>query len=317
MGHRGNYIIKNKGTVEIYYTHWRAIHIAHDLLLGPKEFIKFIRQFQRHDNLIDQSWIEGCVLMDLDNKQLIFWEREKLHHYTLRQSYISYLETKWPLWNISFAEKAMYDLKKYLNIKYTIHQETDLKRAEIGNLTSDNDGNYVTSLMILKRNGHVTLKQLHAHYDAEVALLGPEIVEILSNKNSIQPIKESDADLDDILLIDCDNKLLCVNQNYTGLEGELTKQWLGWTVEIASFGYIQLLRKAGCNTENLKLTKDEIEKHIDGLVNYEDNFDPQRFAQKLLRSGQDIQFNPNYFENIKPRKSMVNNLKAFFARILR
>lgn len=71
MGNRANYILKKDNEFNIYYTHWRAINVAQDLALGQKEFDK-------EEKLLDEPWIEACVLVDFPQKKLTFWETEML-----------------------------------------------------------------------------------------------------------------------------------------------------------------------------------------------------------------------------------------------
>ena len=119
MGQRGNYIIQSAGQFKIFYTHWRANLIAHDLLQGPKKYLAFVRQFEQRKELVNDPWIEGCVWVDLDAKTLLFWEIEQLLEYSVREAYLKILQDKWKGWKVSFAEKEMYDIEKLLGIDYT------------------------------------------------------------------------------------------------------------------------------------------------------------------------------------------------------
>ena len=110
MGQRGNYIIKTKDKVDIFYTHWRANFIVNDLLLGSKKFIDFIKQFDQKEELINEPWIEGCVFINMDSKKLLFWEIEQLFEFSVRQKYLEKLNEVWEGWEITFAEKEMYDI---------------------------------------------------------------------------------------------------------------------------------------------------------------------------------------------------------------
>ena len=162
MGQRGNYITKSNGRLDIYYTHWRANLIANDLLLGSKNFLKFIRQFDKHEEIIDEPWIEGCVLLDFDTKRLVFWEIEQLYEYSIRQAYLETLAEKWKGWNIQFAEKGMYDIEKLINIDYTSRQEVSLEKIDIEEVINDTVDEYVSCYVLLKRENNLELKKLYS-----------------------------------------------------------------------------------------------------------------------------------------------------------
>ena len=84
MGNRANYILKRGNDFDIYYTHWKAINVAQDLALGQKQFIKLVKEFDNADELLDEPWIEACVLLDFDSKKLTFWETEMLFETSVR-----------------------------------------------------------------------------------------------------------------------------------------------------------------------------------------------------------------------------------------
>ena len=69
MGNRANYILKSGDEIRIFYTHWRAVNIAQDILLGPERLEEFILRFEQEDEILQYPWIEGLILMDLDKKK--------------------------------------------------------------------------------------------------------------------------------------------------------------------------------------------------------------------------------------------------------
>ncbi|MFD2561261.1 hypothetical protein [Aquimarina rubra] len=314
MGQRGNYIIKTKDGIDIYYTHWRANLIANDLLLGKRKFIDHIQQFEKRDELINEPWIEGCVLVDLTIKKLLFYEIEQLSEYSLREAYLAILKDKWPGWKIVYAEKEMYDIEKELSISYTKHQETNFNRIEIERLKNDEVSDYVACFIILKKDGQVALKKLYTGSDEEVALVGEQLIDILQNKPSSPLVKESEIEIWDILLIDRDQKQLYVNQSITGLNEALVDLWPNWKIEIGSFGYIKLLEVAGYDTTELRMNQTEIDEHIKSILNYKDDFDPIKTAEKILENHQDVKFHPSFFENIKPKKTLLDKIKSIFKK---
>jgi len=314
MAQKGNYIIKSENKVDIFYTHWRANLITNDLLLGTRKFIEFIKQFDKQERLINEPWLEGCVLVDLDTKKLIFWEIEQLFEYSVKQEYIRNLKKKWPGWQVTFAEKEMYDIENELEIDYTKNQDKDLGRMQIEGLINDTIDEYISCLIIIKKENNFKLKKLYTGSDEQIALLGEQIINILEDKPSYPLIKETEIDIWNIILINIDNKSLYINQSITGLKEELVDLWAGWEIEVGNFGYINLLEKAGYETNELRMKKSEIDERMKEILNYKDDFNPLKTFERILESGKDVKFHPNFFENIKPKKTFFEKIKSIFSK---
>src|SRR4051794_25035699 len=104
MGQRANYIIREaSGEVSIYYTHWRANHIAQDLAMGPKRLEAFIKQFDLTDEIISYPWLEGIIYLNKQEKSLIFWESELLSLTSIREAYLNFLQNIWKGWEVAYA----------------------------------------------------------------------------------------------------------------------------------------------------------------------------------------------------------------------
>ena len=109
MGQRANYIIKDDDTLTIHYHHWRATSIAADLYLGEKKFLAFVEECQVYEQIMDEVWIEGCVIIDKTTKQLYFWALEFASETSVKEYYISGLPKKWSGWRVVFLKNRMYD----------------------------------------------------------------------------------------------------------------------------------------------------------------------------------------------------------------
>lgn len=312
MGQRGNYIIKSRGKVDIFYTHWRANLIVNDLLLGPSKYIDFVKQFDKTDELINEPWIEGCVLVNMESKRLLFWEIEQLFEFTLREKYLNKLKKIWKEWKIEFLEKEMYDIENILKIDYTSIQKKSFTKIKIEEIINNTVHDYVSCLVIFKRQNKIDLKKIYTGSDEQLSLLGKQIISVLENKPSSKLIKESDIEVSNIILIDCDNNLLFINQNITGLKDELIDLWTGWQIEVGNFGYINLLKKIGHDTTSLQMNENEILERIKDISNYKDDFDPLKVAKRITETDEDIKFYPNFFENIKPKKTIWERIRIKF-----
>jgi len=192
MAQKANYIIKSKGIIDIYYTHWRAINIASDLLLGPKKFITFVKEFDKKKELINEPWIEGCIYIDLDSKALLFWEIENLYQFSIRQKYLEHLKQKWKNWKVEYAEREMYDIEKKVNIAYTSNQKIDLERVDFNKLAIDSFDKYISCIVVIKRKENIVVKNLYSIREDELVLHGESIIDILDKKPNHNLKKETD-----------------------------------------------------------------------------------------------------------------------------
>ncbi|WP_044209906.1 hypothetical protein [Flammeovirga sp. OC4] len=315
MGQRGNYVIKSKETIEIYYTHWRANKMVSDLMIGYDRFVKFVRQFEQKEALINEPWIEGCVYLDLDSKELLFWESEVLCEYSVRQKYIEVLKNKWKGWKVSFAEQEMSDIDQRLNSGYINLQEIDLNTSiGLEEVENDTGGEYTYCNIVFKKNNHYQMKKSYCANDEQLALLGEKIIPVLEKMPSTPLEPEGTICEYEILIIDCDRKELIINQNITGLREELLKIWPNWNIILGNFGYVKLLKKMGYDTNSIQLPYDEIDQQIRSILNQKDNFNPQQIAKEVLEMDKTTSFNPHFFEDIKPRKTLWDRLKHFFQK---
>ncbi len=302
MGNRANYILKKDNDFDIYYSHWRAINVVQDLTLGQKRFSKFVKKFDKTGELLNEPWIEACVLVDFDNEKLTFWETEVLFETSIREEYLNQLANIWSNWTIRFAEKEMFEIEKELNIKYTSEQKIDLEYGSLEQLSdfSEND-EYFSCLVILKENNKYNVKYINGGQEEEITLIGEQIIGKLKQMKNRKLKKENSDNFFSFFIIDIDTNTLWINQSINGLEKELKSLWKDWNINIGNFGYIKLLKKIGINTTNLELKPEKIKKIIQTKIfNRKDNFNPNELAKKFIENmGNDVRFNEHFFQNVK------------------
>ncbi|MBI1183268.1 hypothetical protein GC194_03280 [bacterium] len=300
MGDRANYIIKRDKKFDIFYTHWRAILVAHDLTMGPNKFIQFVKQFDKADHIIDQPWIQACVLVDTDFKKLTFWELEILDESSIREEYLRQLASIWDGWSVQYAENEMYDIEKELNITYTKNQQIVLRRGALERIEDfvESKG-YYSSVVVLIENGDVSVKYVKGGSNDEIALIGEEIIDKLRPMKDRELLREFNDDDNFIcpVIIDIDHKAIWLDQTTIGLETALKSIWKDWQINLRNFGYIKLLNLVGINTNDLKLSAKEVKEFVRSeIFEQEDQFDPNLLAQTLKENiGHDITFNKHFF----------------------
>lgn len=310
MGQRANYIIKNHDQLTIHYNHWRANCIAADLYLGEKRFIKFVEECQLNDEIMNEPWIEGCVVIDKSTKRLYFWTWEFSNETSVIEYYVSALAKKWDGWNVQFLKNRMYDVEKILGIDYISKQElSKLNTWSKEDVVNDKVEEWTTALVVIKSDDNLFVTKTGNLNIEVIVSYGRGIISLLQDKPKCELPNEEDEATYECVVIDTSTKKLIINQSEFGLWEQAKELWEGYEFKMGDFGYIETLQLAGIKTENLTMAEDKVIEQFENIVNQESNFDPYEMAEKLTKENNDIEFNPDFFDNVKPQKTTWDRLK--------
>lgn len=118
MGHRANLVIVENDQYELYYDHWCANNIEQNIFWGESRTVEFIRSHDivNNESWLDNVWGEGGILIDLDNKVLLFFGGESIlgtnvHIHTI---FFNLLSLNWPSYDIRWAWRKIADLADYV-----------------------------------------------------------------------------------------------------------------------------------------------------------------------------------------------------------
>ena len=318
MGQRANYTIKEGDKLTIHYNHWRANHIAADLYLGDKRFLQFVEECQVNDIILNEPWIEGFVIIDKPQKQLSFWAFNFPRETSVIHYYLSELAKKWNGWNIQLLEKKMYDAEIILDIDYISKQEfqrpfTPSKEAVI----NDKIEVWETAVVIIK-NGHNLFVTKTGDLNVEgIVSYGEEIVPLIQEKPRYELPNEEDPVTYECIVIDMLQKHLYINDSVFGLWEQSKSLWNGYSITMSAYGYIEILNRVGIETSNIRMSNEKVIEEFQNAVAQIDNFDPHQMAEKLLQENKDIEFNPDFFDNVQPKKTSLENLKQKIKKLLK
>lgn len=311
MGQRANYIIKNNDQLTIHYNHWRANCIAADLYLGEKRFIKFVEECQLNDEIMNEPWIEGCVVIDKSDKRLYFWTWEFSNETSVIEYYVSALAKKWDGWIVQFLKNRMYDVEKVLGIDYISKQElSKLNTWSKENILNDKAEEWTTTLVVIKSDDNLFVTKTGNLNIEVIVSYGQDIIPLLQVKPKCELPNEEDEPTYECIVIDTSTKKLFINQSEFGLWEQANYLWEGYEFTMGDFGYIGTLQLAGIETANLTMAEDKVVEQFSSIVNQESNFDPYEMAEKLTKENSDIQFNPDFFDTVKPQKTTWDKLMS-------
>lgn len=316
MGQRANYIFKDGNKLTIHYNHWRANTIASDLYLGEKRFLDFVKECQLNDEIINEPWIEGCVIIDNNIKSLYFWTFGFTKDTSVIDYYLNRLSEKWGDWNLFILKNRMYDVEKILAIDYIAKQELQsLEKTSFEDIISDKVDKWITALVIIKQNSSIFVTKTGNLGIESIINYGQEVLSLIRNKPKYDLPKEGEEGTYECIVIDEDNKKVFANESIFGLVETSKELWKDYELIIGDFGYIETLRLANIETSDLILSNEEIKEQFSVIVQLNDSFDPFEMAEKLINEHNDIQFNPDFFDNVKPKKSLLDNLKTGIKKI--
>lgn len=128
MGHRANYVIREDGELELYYSLWGALTVPDDVFWGPEWAEAFIRQQDRvaNDDWLDDIWGEGGVALDKDERVITLFGGEVLGLAPLNEVFVDLMGALWSQkgWQVRWAEAGMPAIAAAVGLDPTIATAT-------------------------------------------------------------------------------------------------------------------------------------------------------------------------------------------------
>lgn len=318
MGQRANYIIKDNNKLAIHYNHWRANQVASDLYLGEKRFLEFVNECQLNDEIINEPWIEGCVIIDKNKRELFFWSFEFSRDTSVVDYYMKQLLKKWEGWKLTILKNRMYDAEKLLGIDYISKQElSPIKRISEEDILADKVEEWIAALIIIKQDSSLFITKTGSLRAENIISYGQNIISLIKNKPQYNLPKEGEEGTGECVVIDEDERKVFVSESSIGLLESSKELWNDYELVIGDFGYLETLRLANVDTLELELPIEEIKKQFTEMIQTDDSFDPLEMAEKIKREHKDIQFNHDFFDNVKPKKSIVEKVRISIKKFLK
>src|SRR5438045_2436345 len=114
MGHRANYVIIERGKHNVYFYNWGGLSLISDIFYGPEITESFVRSLIPVEDLLTDIWCEGGVLLDYDQKQLMFFSWHILDNPVIVSHYSRLLQITYPGWDIRWATNEIRDICRYI-----------------------------------------------------------------------------------------------------------------------------------------------------------------------------------------------------------
>ena len=316
MGQRANYVIIEDGQQIIHYNHWRSTNIAADLYLGEKRFIQFVRECREVDVLMDEVWMEGCVIIDLTGKALYFWGSE-FWFTSAVDLYLMELKSKWKDWQVELLYKGVYDMERILKIDYISKQELhSVPDYTVDEIFDDAADEWPAATVIIKTETKLHITQTgKLHYDG-LLNFGKDIVKMLLTKPQHELPAEDDDKIFLCLIIDTIDKKILVDRTEFGVLEQTAYKWDGYEIEMGDFGYIGALKRANIDTSKLVMLPERTREIFLEMIKQQASFDSVGMAKRLLREDKEIKFSPDFFDNVTPKLTIFDKIKSRIKRLL-
>jgi hypothetical protein len=121
MGSRAHYAVIKDGKADLHYSHWGAQYIDSDVLWGPDQVIPFVESLDLDDPehvLLDATWSEGAVVLDVDRKKLLVSGGETIGpDPQMRRLWLRLANIAWTGWDVSWAVHGISHVVDALGIE--------------------------------------------------------------------------------------------------------------------------------------------------------------------------------------------------------
>ncbi|MEL8056634.1 MAG: hypothetical protein AAGK66_10795, partial [Pseudomonadota bacterium] len=115
--------------------HWAATRLDEVVYWGPDHVRQFCIQKDpiSIEQILDDTWAEGGLILDFDEKSLLWFGGELIDNPLNTLTYLNILRTKWEGWGVSWAIEGQLDIVRYLSLPDSlIIGDGDEKTSEIG-----------------------------------------------------------------------------------------------------------------------------------------------------------------------------------------
>ncbi|WP_251158076.1 hypothetical protein [Caniella muris] len=240
MSCKGSIVIRDNGETRYFST---GAYNPLSYLFLSQEKLKEKAQYGRLEfQKLNSAWDETGVLMDADERQLLYFGGECAWEIGFRKVLNAFLEhTLWPGWKVRFCPKGIVDFAQALDmgplampwldgtppdlydLRYWIADESSIDSPDMGE---------IESLLMIRVGGERCLHGIRSMYVCDILDHGEDLIAPLSKRGFRRYVSGIDGDgLCSSALIDCDEKRL----TYWYVDEErppeyFARFWPGWEI---------------------------------------------------------------------------------------
>lgn len=210
----------------------------------------------------------------------------------------------------------MYDAEKILEIDYISRQELQAPHVPTKDfIINDKIEEWDTAVVIIKHENNVFITKTGNLNPENIINYGSEVISLLRDKPQFDLPKEEESITSECIVIDTFRKKLFINKSDFGLWEQSKTFWEGYDLIMGDIGYMGTLQLASIDTSNIAMPHSEVLEQFEHMVKPKANFDPFAMAEKLTKESKDIQFNPYFFDNVHPKKTLLEIMKEKLTKL--
>jgi hypothetical protein len=251
MGQRANLVIVRHRNWRLYYDHWCANRLDVELFWGPclaADYIEQLEPLSDRNDWLDEVWCEGAVVLDEDEKVLLWYGGEDIiYNIPRRRAFLDLMKCQWQGWDIRWATGGIVEIGSYVGLPADIFLVDKTPEEGFKVLTEYPEAN--ETLLTVRQQGRCLATRVHG--DVEALELGPSQLTMLrdvAREPSILWIEEMP---NGGLHIDIEAQSLHYwrSEPAAGIEDRVRRNWDGWQTEWLGDRFEKHLRLASMDIQ--------------------------------------------------------------------
>lgn len=239
MGNRANLVLVDQDGWQLRYSHWGGCRLLDALAAGPEMAKRYVLAQETVDWWTDELWADGGLVLDLNNRRLLFFGEELMCSMNERRAIFEVLAIVWQGFSISWAFDGRGEIAAYVGASPRARDEPwtpDLVLAEdtarLHHLVTVVDADRQFRAWPLRWGG-------------SAAWCGPRLLDALPGAG--QPALRLGMIPESGVHVDVPNKNMGIwlTTPQPGLLRSLSKLWPGWTIAMWGDRYEEHLGRCG------------------------------------------------------------------------
>lgn len=235
------------------------------LVAGPDRCWNSIQRLAPGNELLNNVWAEGGLLLDRDQRRLLFWGGEEIKYTPcLRRVFLPALRLLWPEWTVEWALYGVADLADALHIDRAMVLTGWVEEGfDPDNPLPDDallDSEYETTLLTVREQDGMVFDYCVQCLPGAVLSMGPHLLDALTKKKPGTLPHERDEDFDGGAFLDWTTRDLWVWGRSTldpRYLAALAALWTGWHVAGHCEGIVRQVILSGRDPSPIMVPQDE------------------------------------------------------------
>ncbi len=302
MGARANYVLIEGGAISIYYSHWGAMYVPAMVIDGPKATRAYIwGEVPTTGSLMEDNWAEGGILLDVDQRELLFFGGENIAFSPpLQRTFLRMMRHVWRGWSVAWAGREIFDIASYPGVAEFLeidpsslisdHESTTDQPYAEAKIRAPHDNPWVyTVITVTWDDGRVGDYTFDSALDGYL-LFGPSLLDILREREpDALPCEESsgeivyydapDQDPREFAYLNTGTRAIWVMHDklrYSVKLERIEHIWAGWSVNEHFEGLGRQVALSGRDPTLVAVPYEQVERELIGdlMIGHSDDDDP-------------------------------------------